>query len=126
MDSTNQFEDALRRIGIAEQSDDLKAYGDAAVRSTKAIQAVLDNSEFWQRLKTAGPPGPQGNDVDWESVGELLGDKLAHAMIRVGYQPPPPANELVKAPRDLAKELARPDLPAASREDLIGRVEHGW
>jgi hypothetical protein len=41
-------------------------------------------------------------------------------MIRVGYQPPPPANELVKAPRDLAKELARPDLPAASREDLIG------
>lgn len=121
METTHELEDALRRIGFAEQSGDLQAHGDAALRSTKAIRAVLDNAAFWQRLKKAErQPGAKDLDVDWEMVGELLGDRLANAMIRVGYQPPPPANELVKAAGDLARELAMPNLPAASREDLVG------
>lgn len=130
--STRNLEAALQWISLAEGAGDLQSHCDAVGRTARALREFLNDSRLWTRLKaplgprtgkappsaqTSNPHSPEG-DPDWQVLQDLLGDKLAEVMIRVGYQPPPAAIDLVRYPRILAKEAEAGDLPQATREEL--------
>jgi hypothetical protein len=119
--STEHLEAALRWIGLAEAAGDLQSHCIAVGRSARAVSSFLDDSHLWTRLKKPPQIPPSTKDSpSWQDLSDLLGDKLAETMTRVGYRPPPEAFQLVTAPRELAKEAEAPDLPRATREELAG------
>jgi hypothetical protein len=50
----------------------------------------------------------------------FLGDRLIAVLLRVGYQPPPEATDLVSTAKRLVTAAAEPDLPTVARDDLAG------
>jgi hypothetical protein len=123
--ATTGLESALRLVGIADRSGDPRAYYKSAARCKDELKSILDDEGFWQRLKEperlpTSRKASAASDDDLRQLEVVLEDKLADVIVRVGYEPPPEAIELIQAPRELAREATDPDLPQATREDLVG------
>lgn len=125
--SAGQLEMALKWIGAAERSGGDEAYRDAAARALQAVDAVLGDEVLWTSLKRR-PAGPAVPTPQPRELHVFLGDRLIDVLLRVGYQPPPEAMDLVRTAEQLVTEAAGiAVLPETAQPGpSTGDADHHW
>lgn len=118
--ATKGLEKTLRVMSIEDRSSDPHDYR-SVMRCKDELRSIIHDQNYWRRLRTPEvKDAAAAGGVDRHRLEAALEDKLAEVIFRTGYQESPEAIELIRTSRELAREADDPQLPKATREDLVG------
>ena len=110
---SNQVAATLVREPTLDVSEALGALVETGRTLHNALDQVVEDEKFWDHLRTAQPPESWPALEQWNpGIGAFLGAQQVAILELLGYQPPPPAEELVDDTIQAIEMLAdRPSVP---------------